>query len=341
MSAVSVTQTRDRLLHIARMTVVAHCPARAALAGNPSDGYGGFVVSVPVTSVTASVSVEPAERFEIVHSPTADDTFDDLTALVDHIDRFGTDDTRRLVLATLRAMVRRTGMSIDPMRISVSTTIPRSVGLAGSSAIIIATIRALVATNPTSEWATSVNSPDALAELALSVERDELGIAAGLQDRLVQSYGVPVAMDFSTSRPQCTPLGKIPGDLLVAWNPSGAEPSGHVHASLRSNYDDDVGTTHRTMAEIAEQGRLAGDAIRSGDVDALGAAIDHTLTLRSRLLSLDPRMLAASATVRDLGGHANWTGSGGAIVILLPDPGRAALVKEPLAADYGCRFIDV
>ena len=38
------------------------CQARAALAGNPSDGYGGFVVAVPLPSVAATVTVESAAR---------------------------------------------------------------------------------------------------------------------------------------------------------------------------------------------------------------------------------------------------------------------------------------
>ena len=35
-------------------------PARAGLVGNPSDGYGGAVLAIPVTALAASVTVTVA-----------------------------------------------------------------------------------------------------------------------------------------------------------------------------------------------------------------------------------------------------------------------------------------
>ena len=322
------------------MVIVAHCHARAALAGNPSDGYGGFVVAVPLPSVAATVTVESAARFEIVHSPTSDDTFDDLTELIEHIDRFGMGDSRRLVLASLRALARWVTFDLEPVRISVATTIPRSVGLAGSSAIVVATLRALAAANLSAPWATRLrNSPDELAQLALSVERDELGITAGLQDRLVQSHDVALAMDFSTIAPECTPLHDLPGFVFVAWKPSAAQPSGVVHGTLRSDYDADIGTTRSTMAAIAQQGRLAASAITNDDGAALGEAMDRTLALRAELMELNEEMLAIASTIRRLEGHANWTGSGGALSVLATSPEHSGAIAAVLGDEHGCQII--
>ncbi|MGA9279113.1 MAG: hypothetical protein WBV89_19350, partial [Ilumatobacter sp.] len=49
-----------------------------------------------------------------------------------------------LVQATLTVLHRHVDADVSTVAIDVDTTIPRSVGLAGSSAIVIATIRALV-----------------------------------------------------------------------------------------------------------------------------------------------------------------------------------------------------
>lgn len=79
---------------------------------------------------------------------------------------------------------------------------PRSlpqVGLAGSSAILTAVLRAVLRFYGfgTEEKAAAIGlSRDALPAFVLSVESDELGIAAGLQDRVVQSYEGAVHMDF-------------------------------------------------------------------------------------------------------------------------------------------------
>lgn len=330
------------------MNFEASCPARAALAGNPSDGYGGFVVAVPVTSVAASVTVTPGDRFEIVHSPTDDDTFDTLDSLVHHLDRFGMDDSRRLVLATIRALVRHHAARVDPCRIEVTTTIPRSVGLAGSSAIVIATIRALVAAHSASQWACDLASePDLVAALALSVESSELGIAAGLQDRLVQSHGCTLAMDFSEMHRVgpfevglVEPLPNVPGRLVVASRPANAQPSGQIHRSLRDDHDADLGSTRSMMSDIADQGRRAAEAVRAADVSILGAAIDRTLTLRAELLPLDPAMLDAAAAVRLAGGHANWSGSGGSITVLLPNGVDESTLIRTLENDHECTLLD-
>jgi glucuronokinase len=55
------------------------------------------------------------------------------------------------------------------------------VGLAGSSAIIVATLRCLM------EFYDVDIPPEVQPSLALSVERDELKIGAGLQDRVIQA----------------------------------------------------------------------------------------------------------------------------------------------------------
>jgi glucuronokinase len=343
------------------------CSARAALAGNPSDGYGGAVVSIPVSSVRATVDARPCDRFEIDHSPTPDDTFTDLDELCDRVDRFGFGDARQLVVATLRGLRRHLDAHVDPVRLTVRTTIPRSVGLAGSSAIVIATIRALVARHPDATWSRRLrDDPALLAAVALDAEVGELGITAGLQDRVVQAYDAPVLMDFSTLTP-VTPLthpdasatvpaprtdgvlmrgtyDELPwqtGILFVATAESSAAPSGVTHRSLRDDYDADVGGIRRVMEEIACQARTAATAIRRGDIEALGSAMDTTLDLRQSMMVLDPRHLAMAEIARSHGGHANWSGSGGAITVLAPNEAVAALTRAALVDELGCSIVDV
>ncbi len=131
--------------------------ARAALAGNPSDGYGGAVLAVTV----------PALRAE---------------AVARHCAASGVQPGNLLVEATIRRFARELASRADATGVTWRTTIPRGVGLGGSSAIVIATIRALCQLHGVALTATE------LAGFALAVETDELGIAAGLQDRVAQSY---------------------------------------------------------------------------------------------------------------------------------------------------------
>ena len=63
------------------------------------------------------------------------------------------------------------------------TNVPRQVGLAGSSAIITALWKALMVFYDVSEEQIPL---ELQASLVLKVEQEELGIAAGLQDRVIQ-----------------------------------------------------------------------------------------------------------------------------------------------------------
>src|SRR5207244_4841394 len=118
-----------------------------------------------------------------------------------------------------------------PVRMRCATTIPERVGLAGSSGIVVAALRALAS-------ASGVQlTPGQLATAALEAETEELGIAAGPQDRVVQAHGGLVAMDFD---PRHGPAGAVESldpallpPLFVAWQRRPAASSGVFRAELR------------------------------------------------------------------------------------------------------------
>ena len=123
---------------------------------------------------------------------------------------------------------------------------------------MIATLRALAA------WSSLRWEPIELAELALSVERDRLGIEAGLQDRLVQAVGRPVAMTFD---PVAFYELEMPEhmQLFVAWNPHDFESSDTVHRSLRRRFDAGDPDVRQAIGDLAVQAARARRAIETGD----------------------------------------------------------------------------
>jgi glucuronokinase len=325
--------------------IIERCPARAALAGNPSDGYGGAVVSIPVPCRSATVTITPAGAFEICHSPTPDDTFDSWDAVDRHVDRFGFTASRELVLASLRRFARHTSTTPPVCAITVDSTIPRSVGLAGSSAIVIATLRALfrlAALDPV--------GPDELASLALAVEVDELGYAAGLQDRVVQVYDQPVLMRFGphderlvngllagTYHPLSRPL---PGTVFVAYRADEAEPSQAVHGDLRHRFERGEAAVLAGMADLAAVATDAADAITAGDADRLGRACDATFDIRRSMMDLRLGHVAMVDAARRAGAHANFAGSGGAVIVLAPDGTVADRARDALHR-IGCEILPI
>src|SRR5205823_3800249 len=105
----------------------------------------------------------------------------------------------RLVKATIKKFVEychEQGHRLHDRNFSVRyhTTIPRQLGLAGSSAIIVATLRCLM------DFYQVAIPREIQPSLALAVETEDLGIAAGLQDRVIQVYEGLVFMDYAPER---------------------------------------------------------------------------------------------------------------------------------------------
>lgn len=267
--------------------VSATVAARAALAGNPSDGYGGAVTAVSVPTLQATVEVVSGSHANA------------LVAAV--VDRWAA-----------------THGPVDPATtLHVHTSIPRSVGLAGSSAIVIAGLRALAKRQGVEV------ADEALIGLAHATEREDLGIAGGWQDQVSQVVGGPVVMEFDPA-PAHRPLRagrSIP--FFVAWDAAAAESSNAVHARP---LDADA----PELRSLAAQARAAADAFEQGDVHRLKTAMAATLDLRFELLAIAPRHREMAELSRSLGVPCNFAGSGGAIIGVLPKDPSSFL--EALAA---------
>jgi len=272
-------------------TLVSTCAARVALAGNPSDGYGGAVVAIPVHDLTAMASVTESDRFTV---------------------RTSSADLKRLLTATADAFADAQ-FELPAVTLSASTLIPRSAGLAGSSALVIATLRALAA------WTNHRWDPIDLAELALSVERDRLDIAAGLEDRLVQAVGKPLLM---MSKPVGFRELSVPAEmtLFVAWNPYGSEPSSTIQRSLRRRFDGGDPEVTGAMVDLAVQAAGARRAVEAGDQLLLSEAIDRTFDIRASIIEIDSTQQMLIDIGRAEGAAVNSAGSGGSVVGLARRP---------------------
>jgi glucuronokinase len=278
--------------------------ARAALAGNPSDGYGGAVVAVTLDQFQARATARAAS--EAVAGPDSE-----------------------LVGATVRRFARDHCPEALDVAVEWRTSIPRGVGLGGSSAIVIATLRALCELHGASL------ERGELAALALAVEREELGIAAGLQDRVAQSYGGLTFMDFAPGGGY-EPLdaGLLP-PLVVAWRGDTSADSGIVHGDLRSRFDAGEELVRSAMTRLGQLARDARAELVRGDHAAFAACVDASFDARREVMDLDERHVAMIERARACGAGANYTGSGGAITAVCRDESHRAEVTAALR-EIGC-----
>ena len=120
--------------------------ARAGLLGNPSDGYHGRTISLALEDFWAETILYEWDRVEILLSQEDQSRFASVGDLVEDVRLHGYYGGVRLVKATIKAFVEyceRQQLALHDRNFAVryTTNIPRQVGLAGSSAIIVATLR--------------------------------------------------------------------------------------------------------------------------------------------------------------------------------------------------------
>jgi glucuronokinase len=320
--------------------------ARAGLVGNPSDGYNGKTISLIVKNLFAEVVLYEWDEIEIVRSEDRS-IFSSVQELARDVKLHGYYGGIRLVKATIKTFVdfcEAEGLPLHDRTFSVryETTIPRQVGLAGSSAIIMATLRCLMKFY-------EVTIPQSLLpSLALAVETRELGIAAGLQDRVVQTYEGLVYMDFAAERMQehgtyaygvYEPLDPaLLPPLYVAYKADVSEPTEVFHNQIRARFENGepaVVTAMRTFAALAEEARTQ---LLAGNVPRLEELINENFDTRLSIYQLPAAQVEMITRARSLGASAQFAGSGGAIVGVYRDEAMLERLRDNLAR-IGCVLI--
>jgi glucuronokinase len=294
--------------------------ARAGLLGNPSDGYFGKTISICVRNFGAHVSLYQSPELCIEGSAKDRNIFSSIYDLSDSIEAHGYYGADRLVKAAIKKFlayceINQIRLESKNFTIRFSSSIPRQVGLAGSSAIITATMRALIRFY-------HVKFPlEILPSLILSAETEELGISAGLQDRVIQVYEGCVYMDFDQEFMKNHGHGvykrinpALLPNLYIAYRTELSKVSGQVLNDIGVRYrqgDQIVITTLNEIADLAESGKAA---IETGDIRMLGKQINTNFDLREKIMNISTENKEMIETARNCGTSAKFAGSGGSII---------------------------
>lgn len=321
--------------------------ARAGLFGNPSDGFGGKTIAFTCGDFWAEAVLYEWDQLEIVSLAEDRSAFRSLEELRHDVDLHGYYGGIRLVKATIKRFAeycrsQRIVLHDQNFAVRYQTSIPRSVGLAGSSAIITACLRALC------EFYEVTIDRRLAPSLVLSVETEELGIPGGLQDRVVQTYEGLVHMDFSPAASESidgltcgtyTPLDpSLLHNVYLAYDAEAGEPTDVVHTPLRQRFaagDPAVVGAMQRLADLTDEAR---DALQAGRTDDLKRLCDENFDLRRSICSLAPRQEAMVNAARAAGASAKFAGSGGAIVGFYDDEPAFECLREALAS-MGCHAL--
>jgi glucuronokinase len=315
--------------------------ARAGLIGNPSDGYFGKTLSCAFENYSATVVLYETPELQFLPGDVDDAVFTDLDHLVREVRLFGYYGGIRLLKAVTKLFAdhcREHGIALPRRNFTAryTSTIPRLVGLSGSSAIVTAMLKCLMkfyeVTIPLEQAPT----------LCLNAEKHELGIQCGLQDRVIQMYEGVVFMDFNRELVETrgyghyTPVNpSLLPNLYIAFDPQRAEVSGVYHQKLRVLFEEKQPDVVAAMSEFADLAQNMHDALLAGHLAEVPALMNANFDLRDRIFHVAEANRHMVMTARQTGCSAKFAGSGGAIVGTWEDDAQYARLTAAMAA-IGC-----
>jgi glucuronokinase len=307
------------------MIIDSRAYARAGLLGNPSDGYFGKTISVSIKNFGAHILLYQSPELVIEPQEADANSFRNIYHLFDTVSLIGYNGGIPIIKAAIKkfceyCMQNNLRLANKNFTIRYKTTIPRQVGLAGSSAIIIATLKALM------QFYEVAIPLHLLPNVALEAETKEMGINAGLQDRVIQCYEGCVHMDFNKAQMEQHGYGvytrvnpaNLP-QLYMAYKTNLGKVSGTVLNEIRSKYDkgdEHTISTLKTIANLADEGVKA---IEARDYKLLGKLINANFDNRAKIMTINPSNMEMINTARNCGASASFTGSGGAIIGIYED----------------------
>lgn len=310
---------------------------RAALIGNPSDGYFGKTIAFTFSDFSAEVTLYETPELEILPTKRDESRFPSIAALADDVRLFGYYGGIRLLKSAIKCFYvhcKSHGIVLHDRNFTIryDSTIPGLVGLAGSSAIITACMRALM-----SFYGVQIPLPQ-LANLIRDVENRELGISAGLQDRVAQVYQGLVYMDFDKALMERQGYGgyeRLDPSLLppvyIAYRTDLSEGSEVFHNSIRERFEAWDPQVVGAMREWADLTVKARQCLEAREPEKLAALMNRNFDLRASLYMLSDGNIRMVEAARSVGASAKFSGSGGAIVGTFKDDAMFERLVEVLA----------
>jgi len=296
--------------------IKATAPGRAGIIGNPTDMYGGTVVSCS-TQERATVTVEPWDELlvEVSGQRKVLKGREEFDMTGDYLD-------------VVRAVIDFLGMYDEKLHITCTSDIPFRAGLSGSTAVIVAVLAALLA------YRGELPHPYKLAEMARHVELYYVKVVCGYQDAYMCTFGGLNYMDFRDKEfykgirvePYATiePLTPFVPELPLILAHTGVERvSGSVHKPIRERWlegDPEVVQGYLRVAHLARMGKKA---LLEGDWELLGELMNENHEIQRDLGGSGPaneRLIEAALDAGALGAKLAGAGRGGTIIALHPEP---------------------
>jgi galactokinase/mevalonate kinase-like predicted kinase len=315
--------------------VVCSAPGRAGIIGNPTDMYGGSVLSCSV-EMRAHVKITAAEGLILATN--------DQECLIG-----GREDLRpkKDLFDLPRAILDYMRLPRLDCRVQYQTEIPMRSGMAGSTALVVAILKGLLA------WQGEFPNPYRLAEMARYIELNHLKVVCGYQDAYMCTFGGLNYMDFRGKQfyreaeaelmATIEPLGHYVARLPFVLGFTGVRhSSGAVHKPIRERWLEGEPQVVSGYERITEIARISKKALLLEDWASLGELMNENHAIQRELGGsgeVNERLITAALEAGALGAKLAGAGDGGTIIALWLDadtsPLEKALKEAGTSAIYG------
>lgn len=309
--------------------VVSSAPGRAGIIGNPTDMYGGTVISCS-TEERATVRLEPWD--ELVF-----ETVDECVVFRDESDLVldgGYFDIPRAVADFLDVL----GMEF---KVSYSSDVPFRAGLSSSTALLVALLNAVL------NFLGRTYTRFYLAEVARHVELNYLKIVCGYQDHYMCTFGGLNYMDFRgkefyrslEEEPYATVESLVPyiDELPFVLAHTGVERlSTAVHKPIRDRWLEGDRAVMKGYLRIGHLARMGKKALLAKDWELLGELMNENHEIQRDLGGSGPeneRLIEAALECGALGAKLAGGGKGGTIIALHLEPEKMIEALEEAGAE--------
>ena len=304
--------------------IVSTAPGRCGVLGNPTDMYGGSVISCS-TRERARCEIRDAETL-IVEAAGDDTERQTITSEADLVPR---GDRLDLAKAVLRGLNVRPGA--HAFRLTTSTEIPMQAGLAGSTALVAAVFGAVA------KRLGRTLPPHETAEAIRRIEYEIMGVVCGFQDQYMAVFGGLNYLDFrdkgSHLPPHDQPLAtveplaaRVAGPLPLLLAHTGVRHhSGSVHKSVRVRWLEGDAAVRSGYERIQSLARWGKAALLAGDWDRVADAMNENQQIQHDLGASGPAcddLIAVARANGAVAGKLAGAGHGGTILALTFDPER-------------------
>ncbi len=310
-------------------TIRCSAPGRCGIIGNPTDMYGGAVISCSVP-FRARVTIAPCDAL-VLETGGRSLTIrgeDDLRLCGDYFD-------------VARAVLEYLHDETLCCRISYASEIPIASGISSSTALTVAILYGLL------RFKGLDYSPYRVAELARYTELNHFRIICGYQDAYMCTFGGLNYMDFRGKqfyRPAAEelyatiePLERFVPELPFVLAHTGVQHSSDaVHKPLRERWlegDRQVRDAYEQITRLAQEGKKA---LLNADWERLGRLMNENHAIQRDLGGsgeANERLIATALAHGALGAKLAGAGGGGTIIALHPQPEQLAQALQASGAD--------